>query len=71
MKSYKQTNQHRSWYYRESEMPKMPYLKLEGLIEQWVVLVLSSSACPLFSTVSWDTVQLQDHIGVNDLSLSP
>lgn len=49
----------------------MSYLKLKGLIKQWVILVLSGSTRPLFGTVGWHAMQLQNHIRVNDLSLSP
>lgn len=46
-----------------------PYLKLKRLIKQWVVLVLSSGASPLFSAVCWHAVQLQNHVWINNLPL--
>lgn len=52
-------------------MKPKSYLELKGLIEERVILVLSCSACPLFSAVRWDAVQFQNYIGVNELSFSP
>ena len=46
-------------------------MELEGLVEQRVVLVLSSGASPLLCTVSRDAVQLQNHVRVDDLAFSP